>query len=251
MDSSSGVILVTGGSQGIGAATCLLAAQQGFAVGVNYRANAQAALNVVGTIRAQGGQAVAVQADVSSEADVEHLFNTVEDKLGPVTALVNNAGVLETQASITEISAARLRRVLDTNVVGTFLCAAEAVRRCAARNAAPGLGIVNVSSRAAVLGSPHEYVDYALSKGAVDTFTVGLAREVASLGIRVNGVRPGIIDTDIHTLGGETGRVSRLGPTLPLGRAGTPEEVAACVLWLLSDAASYVTGSILDVAGGR
>lgn len=251
MNSSGGVILVTGGSRGIGAATCLLAARQGFAVGVNYRGNAQAALNVVGTIKARGGQAVAIQADVSSEADIERLFNTAEEVLGPVTALVNNAGVLETQARVTEISAARLRRVLDTNVVGTFLCAAEAIRRCANRNAEPGLNIVNVSSRAAVLGSPHEYVDYALSKGAVDTFTVGLAREVASLGIRVNAVRPGIIDTDIHALGGEPARAARLGPTLPLGRAGTPEEVAACVLWLLSDAAAYVTGSILDVAGGR
>lgn len=245
------VVLITGGSRGIGAATCLLAAQAGYAVGVNYLSHAAAAEAVVAQIMASGGRALAVQGNVSNESDVVRLFGTVQDALGPVTALVNNAGMLEPQTRVENMDAARLRRVLEANVVGSFLCAAEAVRRMSSRHGGPGGSIVNVSSKASVLGSPGEYVDYAMSRGAIDTLTIGLAKEVAAEGIRVNAVRPGIIDTDIHASGGEPGRVVRLGPVQPLGRGGTPQEVAAAILWLLSDAASYVTGSFIDVAGGR
>lgn len=245
------VLLVTGGSRGIGAATCLLAAQAGYAVGVNYLNNAAAAKQVVAQIEASGERAIAIPGNVSVETDVVRMFDAVQEAFGPVTALVNNAGILETQSRLENIGVDRLRRVLEANVVGSFLCAREAVRRMSARQGGPGGVIVNVSSRAAVLGSPAEYVDYAMSKGAVDTLTIGLAKEVAPQGIRVNAVRPGIIDTDIHSSGGEPGRVARLGPTLPLGRGGAAEEVAAAILWLLSDASSYVTGSFIDVAGGR
>ncbi len=244
-------IVITGGGRGIGAATARLAAQQGYAVGVNYRHDAEAARQVVEDIHRAGGQAMSVQADVSLEEDIRRLFGQVEQALGPVTALVNNAGLLERQARVDELDAARLQRIFATNVVGSFLCAREAVLRMSTRYGGQGGSIVNVSSRAAVLGSAGEYVDYAASKGAVDTLTIGLAREVAHERIRVNGVRPGLIETDIHALGGEPGRVARLAAGVPLGRGGAPEEVASAIMWLLSDEAAYVTGTIIDVSGGR
>lgn len=247
----NGVVIITGGSRGIGAATARLAAMRGYAVGVNYRQDAGAAGEVVREIERAGGRALAVRADVGREEDVERLFGEVEVGLGRVTALVNNAGVLERQARVEGMDAARLARVMTTNVIGSFLCAGAAVRRMSTRCGGAGGVIVNVSSRAAVLGSGGEYVDYAASKGAVDTLTVGLAREVAAEGIRVCGVRPGLIETEIHALGGEPGRVARLASGVPLGRGGSPEEVAGAILWLLSDEASYVTGTLLDVGGGR
>jgi len=243
--------VITGGGRGIGAATARLAARHGYAVGVNYRRDAEAAKRVVGDIERAGGRAIGVQADVSLEHDVARLFDEVEQSLGRVTALVNNAGLLERQARVDEMDGARLHRVLATNVVGSFLCAREAVRRMSTRYGGLGGSVVNLSSRAAVLGAAGEYVDYAASKGAVDTLTVGLAREVAAEGIRVNGVRPGLIETDIHALGGEPERVARLAAGVPLGRGGSPDEVARAILWLLSDEASYVTGTIMDVSGGR
>ncbi|WP_119674680.1 SDR family oxidoreductase [Deinococcus sp. RM] len=244
-------VLITGGSRGIGAATARLAAQAGYAVGLGYRQDAQAAAGIVREIEAAGGRALAVQADVGHPDDVERLFDTVQTGLGDLHALVNNAGTLERQARVDELDVARLQRVLTTNVIGAFLCAGAAVRRLSTRHGGPGGVIVNVSSRAAVLGSGGEYVDYAASKGAVDTLTVGLAREVAAEGVRVCGVRPGLIETDIHALGGEPGRVARLAGSVPLGRGGTPDEVAQAILWLLSPQAAYVTGTTLDVSGGR
>jgi NAD(P)-dependent dehydrogenase (short-subunit alcohol dehydrogenase family) len=245
------ILLVTGGSRGIGAATARLAAERGYVVCVNYRANEKAAHEVVADIEAAGGRAIAVQADVSSEPDVARLFETVDAQLGPLTALVNNAGILEQQTHVEHMDAARLTRVFATNVTGAFLCAREAVRRMSTAHGGAGGAIVNVSSRAAQLGAPGEYVDYAASKGALDALTIGLAREVAGDGIRVNGVRAGIIDTDIHASGGEPDRVTRLGPTLPMRRGGHPIEVARAIVWLLSDEASYSTGTFIDVAGGR
>ncbi|ANE43147.1 SDR family oxidoreductase [Deinococcus puniceus] len=245
------VVLVTGGSRGIGAATALLAARQGYAVAVNYRQDAAAAQAVVTAIEASGGRAIAIQADVSSEVDVERMFREVARQLGTLTALVNNAGILEQQTRVEHLDAARLRRIFDTNVIGSFLCAREAVRCMSTRRGGQGGAIVNVSSRAAVLGSAGEYVDYAASKGAVDTLTVGLAHEVAGEGIRVNSVRPGLITTDMHASGGEPERVARLSAGVPMGRGGEPEEVARAILWLLSEEASYTTGAILDVSGGR
>ncbi|GHF46830.1 NAD(P)-dependent dehydrogenase (short-subunit alcohol dehydrogenase family) [Deinococcus metalli] len=244
-------LLITGGGRGIGAATARLAAQAGYAVGLSYRHDAQAAAEVVRGIEAAGGRALAVRADVGVDSDVERLFDAVQAEFGPLRGLVNNAGTLERQARVDEMDAARLHRVLTTNVIGAFLCAGAAVRRLSTRHGGAGGVIVNVSSRAAVLGSGGEYVDYAASKGAVDTLTVGLAREVAQESIRVCGVRPGLIETDIHALGGEPGRVARLASGVPLGRGGTAEEVARAILWLLSDNASYVTGTLLDVSGGR
>jgi len=241
-------MIVTGGSRGIGAATARLAAARGYAVCVTYREQAERAEAVAADCRAGGVAAVAVRSDVSVEDDVRHAFDTAARELGPVRALVNNAGILATQSQVEALDADRIRRLLDVNVVGAFLCAREAVRRM---TPAGGGVIVNVSSRAAVLGGAGEYVDYAASKAAVDALTVGLAREVAGQGIRVNGVRPGLIETEIHASGGEPGRVERLAPTVPIGRGGRPEEVAEAILWLVSDAASYVTGSILDVSGGR
>jgi len=246
-----GVVLVTGGSRGIGAATARLAAERGCAVCVNYRTNADAAAEVVAGIEASGGAALAVRADVASEPDVVRLFETVDARLGPVTSLVNNAGILEGQTRVEHIDAARIDRVFATNVRGAFLCAREAVRRMSTAHGGRGGAIVNVSSRAAQLGAPGEYVDYAASKAALDALTVGLAREVAGEGIRVNGVRAGIIYTTIHADGGEPGRVDRLGPTLPMKRGGDAIEVARAILWLLSDEASYSTGTFIDVAGGR
>jgi NAD(P)-dependent dehydrogenase (short-subunit alcohol dehydrogenase family) len=245
------VVVITGASRGIGAATARLAAERGHDVCVNFRANEAAAGAVVAQVRALGQRAIAVQADVASEPDVVRLFETVDATLGTLAGLVNNAGILDRQARVEQIDAARLNRVFATNVTGAFVCAREAVRRMSTRHGGRGGAIVNVSSRAAVLGGPGEYVDYAASKAALDALTVGLSREVAGEGIRVNGVRAGIIDTEIHASGGEPGRVARLGPQQPMGRAGHAIEVARAILWLLSDEASYTTGTFIDVAGGR
>ena len=245
------VIIITGGSRGIGSATAKLAAVQGYAVCVNYLQNQSAAEAVVSEIRAEGGQALAVAADVSVESEVVRLFETVDAELGTVTALVNNAGILEKQMRVEEMDAARINRILTANVSGYFICAREAIRRMSSKYGGVGGAIVNVSSAAARLGSAGEYVDYAASKGAIDTFTLGLSREVAGEGIRVNAVRPGFIYTAIHASGGEPGRVDRLKASLPMQRGGHPEEVAHAILWLLSEQASYVTGTFIDIAGGR
>ena len=247
----SGVLLVTGGSRGIGAAASIMGGQRGYAVCVNYRQNDSAAERVVRMIVAGGGRAIAVQADVSNEADVRRLFSTCDRGLGPVTALVNNAGTIETQARLDAIDAARLHRVFATNVVGAFLCAGEAVRRMSTRHGGRGGAIVNVSSGAARLGSPNEYIDYAASKGALDTMTIGLAQEVAGEAIRVNAVRAGFIYTEMHASGGEPNRVDRVKAMVPLKRGGQPEEVAAAIMWLLSEDAAYTTGSFIDVTGGK
>jgi NAD(P)-dependent dehydrogenase (short-subunit alcohol dehydrogenase family) len=247
----SSIILVTGGGRGIGAATCRLAAERGYAVCVNYRSNQAAADAVVAGIVAAGGSAMAVRADVASEPEVVRLFETVDARLGRLTVLVNNAGILERQTRVEQIDAARIDRVFATNVRGAFICAREAVRRMSTAHGGAGGAIVNVSSRAAQLGAPGEYVDYAASKAALDALTIGLSREVAGEGIRVNGVRAGIIATEIHADGGEPGRVDRLGPTLPMRRGGDAIEVARAILWLASDEASYSTGTFIDVAGGR
>ncbi|PRX49173.1 NAD(P)-dependent dehydrogenase (short-subunit alcohol dehydrogenase family) [Prauserella shujinwangii] len=243
--------MVTGASRGIGAAVARLAGRHGYRVCVNYLSSDEAAAAVVDDITAAGGEALAVPADTGRGADVERLFATVDERLGPVTALVNNAGVLFGQCRVDEVDEDRLRELLATNVTGYFLCARQAVLRMSTRYGGAGGAIVNVSSVAARLGSPGEYVDYAASKGAVDTLTVGLSREVAAEGIRVNAVRPGFVHTDIHARGGDPDRVERIAPTLPMRRGGTPEEVAEAVLWLLSPRSSYVTGTFVDLAGGR
>lgn len=245
------VMIVTGGSRGIGAATARLAARRGYAVCVSYVSNEAAANEVVADIRAAGVDALAVRADVASESEIEKLFATVDAKLGRLTALVNNAGILEKQRRVEDMDAARLARVLATNVTGSFLCAREAIRRMSTRHGGSGGGIVNLGSAAARLGAPNEYVDYAASKGAIDSFTIGLAKEVATEGIRVNVIRPGLIYTDIHASGGEPGRIARLQNMVPMQRGGTADEVAQTILWLLSDDSSYVTGAVLDVSGGR
>jgi NAD(P)-dependent dehydrogenase (short-subunit alcohol dehydrogenase family) len=245
------VLIVTGGGRGIGAATARLAAQRGYAVCVNYLEQRQAAEAVVEDIARSGSAAIAVQADVGVERDVITLFEAVERELGRPDALVNNAATLETQMRLEAMDAARIQRVFATNVLGPMLCAREAVRRMSTRHGGQGGAIVNVSSGAARNGSPGEYVDYAASKGAIETLTVGLATEVAEEGIRVNAVRPGFIYTDLHAKGGEPKRVERVKSAVPMQRGGRPEEVAAAILWLLSDEASYTTGAILDVAGGR
>jgi NAD(P)-dependent dehydrogenase (short-subunit alcohol dehydrogenase family) len=245
------VLLVTGASRGIGAATAVLAAERGYDVCVNYHRNRAAADRVVARIESLARRAVAVQADVGVEADVVRLFEACDRALGPVSALVNNAGILETQMRVEAMDAGRLRRVFDTNVIGSFLCAREAVRRMSTARGGRGGAIVNVSSGASRLGSPGEYVDYAATKGAIDTMTIGLAREVAEEGIRVNAVRAGFIYTEIHASGGEPNRVERVKAFVPMKRGGTAEEVAQAIVWLLSDDASYTTGAFIDVTGGK
>ena len=248
---SAGVMMVTGGARGIGAATARLAGARGYAVCVNYLSNAEAAHRVVDDIRDAGGRAIALQGDVAKEADVMRLFEDTVRQFGFLNALVNNAGILERQTRLEEMEAARFERVFATNITGSFLCAREAVRRMSTRRGGRGGAIVNVSSMAARLGAPGEYVDYAASKGAIDALTIGLAKEVAEDGIRVNAVRPGVIYTEIHASGGEPGRVERVKSAVPLKRGGKPEEVARAILWLLSDESSYCTGTFIDVSGGR
>lgn len=247
----SRIILVTGASRGIGAATAKLAASRGYDVCINYRQDADAARAVAAEVSAAGRRAAVVKADVANEADIVRLFETCDRELGRLTALVNNAGILETQMRVEAMDAGRLQRVFAANVTGSFLCAREAVKRMSTKHGASGGAIVNVSSGAARFGSPGEYVDYAASKGAIDTFTIGLAQEVAADGIRVNAVRPGFIYTDIHASGGEPNRVDRVKAVVPMKRGGTADEVAHAILWLLSDEASFTTGSFIDVAGGR
>jgi NAD(P)-dependent dehydrogenase (short-subunit alcohol dehydrogenase family) len=248
---SENVVIITGASRGIGAATARLAAQRGYAVCVNYASNREAADGVVTEIAKAGGRAIAVQADVAIEADVIRLFDAAAKALGPVTALVNNAGILEQQMRLDEMDADRFERVFATNITGSFLCAREAVRRMSTKHGGGGGAIVNVGSMASRLGSPGEYIDYAASKGAIDSLTIGLAREVAEEGIRVNAVRPGVIRTEIHASGGEPGRVDRVAKAVPMKRGGEPEEVAHAILWLLSSESSYSTGTFIDVSGGR
>lgn len=248
---TAGVIVVTGGGRGIGAAVCRLAAERGFAVAVNYAHAVEAARALAAGVKAQGGRAVAIEADVSIEGDVVRLFETAERELGPVTGLVNNAAITGLLGRLDDLPAEILQRVIAVNITGAVLCAREAVRRMSTRHGGGGGSIVSVSSRAAQLGSPGEWVHYAATKGAIETLTLGLAREVAGEGIRVNAVSAGLIDTELHTAAGVPDRVRQLAPTVPMGRAGQPEEVAEAILWLMSPAASYVNGAILAVAGGR
>ncbi|MCG8905807.1 MULTISPECIES: SDR family oxidoreductase [Pseudomonas] len=245
------IMLITGASRGIGAATALLAAERGFAVAINYRREREAAEALAAQITAAGGKARAFAADVAIEGDVLRLFREVDEAFGRLDVLVNNAGILERQMRLEDMDVARLQRVFAVNVTGTFLCCREAVKRMARKQGGNGGSIVNVSSMASRLGSPNEYVDYAAAKGAVDSLTIGLAKEVAVEGIRVNAVRPGLIRTDIHASGGEPGRVERLQSAIPLGRGGEAEEVARAILFLASDDSSYSTGSFVDVSGGR
>ncbi|MCH8952136.1 MAG: SDR family oxidoreductase [Proteobacteria bacterium] len=247
----SRTVLITGGSRGIGRATAILAGKRGWSVGVNYLANAEAAAETVRSVVAAGGQAIAIPGDVSLERDVIAMFDAAQAAFGPITALVNNAGIVAAKSTLAEMTLERLRRVFDINVLGAYLVAREGARRMPTDRGGPGGAIVNVSSMAATLGSPGQYVDYAGSKGAIDALTIGLGRELAAGGVRVNGVRPGIIETEIHASGGEPDRAALLGPSAPMGRAGTAAEVAEAIIWLLSDAASYTTGASIDVSGGR
>ncbi len=242
---SRNVAIVTGASRGIGAATVCMLAESDYAVVVSYRSRSDAAERVASSIRERGGECAVVQADISDEQQVLRLFRTVDEKFGRLDALVNNAGILQRQCAVRDLTTDRLNRVFAVNVIGTFLCCREAAKRLKT-----GGAIVNVSSIAAKLGAPNEYVDYAASKGAIDSLTIGLAKELASQNIRVNAVRPGIIDTDIHADGGEPGRVERVGPGLPLGRAGTVQDVAEAICWLLSDKSAFTTGQLIDIAGG-
>lgn len=244
-------MLITGASRGIGAATARLAAAAGYDLAINYRANLPEAERVLEQAQSYGARAVAIAGDVSSETDVLRMFERIDAEFGRCDVLINNAGVLEQQMRVESMTADRMHRIFATNVIGTMLCSREAISRMSTRRGAQGGCIVNVSSMAARLGSPNEYVDYAASKGAIDTFTIGLAKEVAGEGIRVNAVRPGLIDTDMHAAGGEPGRIDRLKNTLPMQRGGTAEEVARSILWLASDEASFITGALLDVSGGR
>lgn len=245
------LIFITGGGRGIGAACALLAAKRGYTVCINYLNNEGAATEVIAAIERSGGTGLAIQGDVSEESDVVRMFAQIDERFGRLSSLVNNAGILAPQMRVEQIDAVRLNRILATNVTGSFLCAREAVRRMSTRHGGIGGAIVNISSRAAVLGSPGEYVDYAASKAALDALTIGLSKEVANEGIRVNGVRPGLIHTEMHASGGEPDRVTRLQASVPLGRGGAPSEVAEAVIWLLSAQASYTTGSFIDVSGGR
>lgn len=245
------VVLITGASRGIGAATALLAAKQGWAVAVNYVSNSLAADEVVRQIRAAGGTAMTIQADVAVEEDVIRMFQTVDAKLGRISGLVNNAGVVDMPSRVDGMSVERLARMWTTNITSSFVCAREAVKRMSTKLGGEGGSIVNLSSAAAKLGSPGQYVDYAASKAAIDTFTIGLAKEVVMEGIRVNAVRPGIIDTDIHASGGLPDRTAQVAPMVPMQRAGTAHEVAEAIVWLLSESSSYSTGSFIDVTGGR
>jgi NAD(P)-dependent dehydrogenase (short-subunit alcohol dehydrogenase family) len=247
----SKAVLITGGSRGIGRACALLAAQNGWSIGVNYREDSKAADEVVETIAKDCGRAVALKGDVSVEAEAIGIFDAATKALGPLTAVIANAGVVAPTAKLADMGAERIRHIFEVNVLGTFLTAREAARRLSKSSGGDGGSIVLMSSAAARLGSPNLYIDYAASKGAIDTLTVGLAKELAPEGVRVNAIRPGIIDTEIHASGGEPDRARVLGATAPLGRPGTAEEIAAAAIWLISDAASYVTGALLDVSGGR
>jgi NAD(P)-dependent dehydrogenase (short-subunit alcohol dehydrogenase family) len=251
MSAAGKVLLVTGGSRGIGAAVARLGAEAGYRVAVNYASNAKAAQAVVEEIEAKGGDAFAIKGDVGEEADILAMFAAVEERFGELDALVNNAGIVDVKARVEEMSLDRLARMMRINIIGSILCAREAVKRMSTRHGGKGGAIVNLSSVASVLGSAGEYVDYAASKGAIDTFTVGLAREVAEEGIRVNAVRPGTIDTEIHASGGQPDRAARVAPFIPMKRPGKADEIARAVMFLLSDQASYTTGAILDVSGGR
>ena len=251
MSDSPGTLVVTGGGRGIGAAVCRLAAKEGYAVAVNYHSNEAAATKLIAEIQQSGGHAAAIRADIGRETDILQLFQRAEQQLGPLSALVNNAAITGGFARVDSVEATMLERLFAINVTGAILCAREAVRRLSTAHGGQGGAIVNISSRAAKLGSSGEWVHYAMSKGAIDTLTVGLAREVAKEGIRVNAVAPGLVQTDIHEEAGDPQRPVRLAQTIPLGRAGTPEEIAAGVVWLLSPAASYVTGAILEMGGGR
>jgi NAD(P)-dependent dehydrogenase (short-subunit alcohol dehydrogenase family) len=244
-------VLITGGSRGIGRATARLLGARGWSVGVNYAQNLAAAQETVAEVERAGGHAVPIAGDVVSEADVIAMFDALQQKFGRLDALVNNAGIVAPSSQLADMDLARLKRMFDVNVLGAFLCAREAARRMSTTRGGAGGVIVNISSAAARLGSPNEYIDYASSKGAVDTMTIGLAKELGPQGVRVNAVRPGLIDTDIHASGGKPERAAQLGATTPLGRPGSADEVAESIVWLLSDAASYVTGALLDVTGGR
>jgi len=244
-------MLITGASRGIGAATARLAAQQGYALCLNYHQRADAANAVLEQVRGLGVTAIAVKADVADEAQVLHMFDVIDREFGRLDVLVNNAGMLEQQMRLEQMDAARWSRVLGANVIGSFLCAREAIKRMSTRHGGKGGAIVNLSSVAARLGAPGEYIDYAAAKGAIDSMTLGLAKEVASEGIRVNAVRPGVIHTDIHAAGGEPDRVERVKASVPMGRGGQAEEIAEAILWLASEKASYTSGALLDVAGGR
>ena len=244
-------ILITGGTRGIGRATAVLCARQGWSVALNYHSNRSAAEETARVVRDAGGQAITLQGDVTAEADVIAMFGAAESSLGRLHGVVINAGIVAPSLPLADMNSARLKRVFDVNVYGAYLCARESARRLSRDRGGGGGAIVLLSSAASRLGSPFEYVDYAGSKGAVDTLTIGLAKELAQQGVRVNAVRPGLIETDIHASGGQPDRARRLGATTPMGRAGHPDEVAEAIVWLLGDGASYTTGAIIDVAGGR